>query len=61
MDELAETIQCPYCFSTFEIMMDGAGGARQSFVYDCEICCRPILIKAVIHGNEVILEVERES
>jgi hypothetical protein len=55
-------IQCPYCFSSIPVTMDYSGGTRQSFVLDCEICCRPILIKVTLrNGNILSLDAEKES
>ncbi|MEK7692273.1 MAG: CPXCG motif-containing cysteine-rich protein [Bdellovibrionota bacterium] len=36
------SIQCPYCWQSFTIAVDSTGGETQSFVWDCEVCCRPI-------------------
>jgi len=36
-----ESIQCPYCGESFEVLTDlSAGSAR--YIEDCQICCRPI-------------------
>lgn len=39
-------IQCPFCNESFSIPMFKEEGILQEFVYDCEICCRPIDIIA---------------
>lgn len=39
-DETAQ-VWCPYCGSEVELLLDAGGGARQSYVEDCEVCCRP--------------------
>lgn len=39
------TVECPFCFERFEITATAQDGAVQTFVYDCEVCCRPIEIK----------------
>ncbi|KKT00950.1 MAG: hypothetical protein UV78_C0072G0004 [Parcubacteria group bacterium GW2011_GWA2_43_17] len=54
---------CPYCGETLSIPLDVTGGRRQAFVYDCEICCRPIAVEVEFKGNEVVsfsAEVEGE-
>ena len=40
MVEVSETIQCPYCGQSFEIVIDTSTGF-QRFTTDCEVCCRP--------------------
>jgi len=41
---VAETevcIACPYCGAEVELTLDPGGGSTQSYVEDCEVCCRP--------------------
>ncbi|KHD87915.1 MAG: hypothetical protein OM95_11620 [Bdellovibrio sp. ArHS] len=39
-------IQCPYCREKFSIQVFREEGEDQEFIWDCEICCRPIDIQA---------------
>ena len=48
-----KSIQCPYCWESFEIMVDPSEGDDQSFVYDCEVCCRPIDVTIRIRGEDI--------
>ena len=34
-------ITCPHCWQTFWIPLD-VTVPRQTFVYDCEVCCNPL-------------------
>jgi len=34
-------VSCPYCGESVEVTVDPSGGARQEYVEDCEVCCRP--------------------
>lgn len=34
-------VVCPYCGEPQEIALDPGGGPDQSYVQDCEVCCRP--------------------
>jgi len=36
---------CPYCSSEVSILIDPSGGRRQTFTWDCEVCCRPMVIR----------------
>ena len=40
---MMETIRvaCPYCGEEADLDFDATGGARQSFVHDCPVCCQP--------------------
>ena len=43
--EVDVTIQCPFCYEHISIRVDVTAGETQEFVYDCEVCCRPIDIR----------------
>lgn len=34
-------LSCPYCGEEVELTVDEFGGARQSYVEDCPVCCQP--------------------
>jgi len=34
-------VTCPYCGEASAIVLDAGSGARQDYVEDCEVCCRP--------------------
>jgi transposase-like protein len=55
--EESETVQCPYCGQSFELVID-TSSSRQRFTTDCEICCRPfeVLVESEL-GEIVSLEV----
>lgn len=40
VDDTYEVL-CPYCAGENELVVDLAGGSRQSYVEDCQVCCRP--------------------
>jgi hypothetical protein len=40
----SETVQCPFCGQTFELEIEYVA-CPQSFVTDCEICCRPMEVR----------------
>jgi len=47
-DDLAEDtaeVICPYCGELVEVALDAGGGARQEYVEDCQVCCRPWKVK----------------
>jgi len=51
--EVSETIQCPFCGQSFEVMID-TSDPSQRFTTDCEVCCRPFEILAVCEAGEVL-------
>lgn len=34
-------VGCPYCGEMVTLGIDPAGGAVQTYVEDCQVCCRP--------------------
>ena len=53
--EPAET-QCPYCGERLTLVIDCSAGA-QSYVEDCQVCCRPMLVFVAI-GNDGLPHIE---
>ena len=52
-------VKCPYCGETVEIALDPGGGAEQEYVEDCQVCCRPWLVRVNYNasgGAEVEVE-----
>ena len=54
-------IQCPYCWENFEAIAD-CSVTSQEYVEDCEVCCRPIVMKVEITDEGLpLFEVSRET
>ena len=34
-------VSCPYCGEHVTINVDPSGGAVQTYIEDCQVCCRP--------------------
>ena len=56
-------ICCPFCGQSITVVIDGSAGS-QSYIEDCEICCRPMQISVQIpvevdDGTVVTVEVDR--
>jgi hypothetical protein len=47
-----ESIQCPFCAQTFELEIDISAGT-QTFVTDCEVCCRPMEVRVGCESGEI--------
>ncbi len=43
---------CPYCWQQISMVLDLSVG-EQSYVEDCEVCCRPIQISYVAENFEL--------
>jgi len=51
--EISETIQCPFCGQSFDLVID-TSIARQRFTTDCEVCCRPVEVWVESQPGEVL-------
>lgn len=61
---ISESVDCPYCGEMNEIEVDPSAGRRQSYTEDCQVCCRPWVVKIKIDsegGAEVRLYAEDDS
>jgi hypothetical protein len=44
-------VQCPCCGASVEILLDPGGGSYQEYVEDCEVCCRPWVVRLRYHDD----------
>ncbi len=51
--EISESIQCPYCGQSMELVVD-TSVPEQRFTTDCEVCCRPFEVFAECEPGEII-------
>ena len=38
-------VTCPTCFEVFEVALPSPGELPAEVDYDCEVCCRPMVIR----------------
>ena len=50
------TVTCPSCFQDFEIPAPALDELPAELDYDCEICCRPMVISCVADGAGIRAE-----
>jgi len=55
--------QCAYCGEWNETTADRSGGRVQSYVEDCQVCCRPNILNVTVDDLEgcAYIHAERES
>lgn len=52
---------CPYCGEPITLLID-ASESEQSYVEDCEVCCRPMVVSVQVDDEgEVALLVGRDD
>jgi hypothetical protein len=47
-------VDCPACGETCPLEVDTTGGAEQSYVEDCWVCCRPMHVEVRCRSGEVV-------
>jgi hypothetical protein len=56
-------IQCPYCGETIDVAVDDSAG-EQSYVEDCQVCCRPIALTLLLTddaGVQLVARTENDA
>ncbi len=43
---------CPYCGETISMVLD-TSVKGQTYVEDCEVCCRPVEVRYTVKGDQV--------
>ncbi len=56
------TFRCAFCGESNDVGVDLSAGLRQSYVEDCQVCCRPNLLRVRFdEEGRVMVAAERES
>lgn len=53
MGELVE-VTCPSCFEVFSVAAPAEAESPCSVDYDCEVCCRPMIISFWFEDGEAV-------
>ena len=55
------TYVCPYCAQASETSADPSQGSSQQYVEDCQVCCRPLLLRVGVEDGQAWAEASPES
>jgi len=50
------SVVCPSCFESFEVQGPAPGELPAEWDYDCEVCCRPMVIAFSEDDGEVVAD-----
>ena len=54
------TVECPWCWEHFITFFDYSVGG-QSYVEDCQVCCRPIMMHFKVgRSGEIKVQTQRD-
>ena len=60
-DNVEKSIFCPYCGERIDVFVDTTVHS-QSYIEDCQVCCRPIEIQATAAPDgDVVIDVRTDS
>jgi hypothetical protein len=45
-------VTCPTCFEEFEVPLPHASETPAEVDYDCEVCCRPMIVVYEVDGDD---------
>ncbi len=51
---------CPYCGETIELVID-TSEPELEYIEDCEVCCRPIVVRLMDSADGVAVELRGEN
>ena len=57
---VATTYTCAYCGQVNETTVDPSQGGAQTYVEDCQVCCRPLLLRVHVDDGEASIDAEPE-
>ena len=53
LELIEHVISCPFCAESISVLLDPSGG-DQSYIEDCQVCCRPIEISFELSGDDAV-------
>ncbi len=53
MEEIEKRFKCPYCLAGISMLLDLSEDTTQTYIEDCEVCCRPIQITFTASEGEL--------
>ena len=53
MEEIEKKFKCPYCFEKISMILDLSNEGVQTYIEDCEVCCRPIQISFSVENYKL--------
>jgi hypothetical protein len=59
--EIEATFICLYCLQVNTTLVDASGGMRQEYIEDCQVCCRPNLLRVTVDPSLEEADIEAET
>lgn len=52
--ETEKRFRCPFCNERISMLLDLSESGEQSYVEDCEVCCKPIQISFSVENSQLV-------
>ena len=61
--QMTARFTCAYCGEKNDTFLDPDGGKQQEYVEDCQVCCRPNVLRVIFSADaqEATIEAEPEN
>lgn len=59
--DIYSNVTCPSCFEVFSVPGPAPSETPSVWDYDCEICCRPMIIHFHLEGEAIIANAEMDQ
>lgn len=53
MEEIEKKFKCPFCSQKISMLLDLSVNGAQTYIEDCEVCCRPIQITFNVENHSL--------
>ncbi len=53
MEEIEKFFRCPHCHEKISMLLDLSEPGFQTYIEDCEVCCRPIQISFSVEDGRL--------
>jgi transcription elongation factor Elf1 len=53
MEETEKHFRCPHCREKISMILDLSVDGHQTYIEDCEVCCRPIQISYITENGQI--------
>ncbi len=61
MEEIEHFFRCPHCRQKISMLIDVSQSGEQTYIEDCEVCCKPIQLMFNVSEENILENFEIES
>lgn len=54
MEQLEKFFRCPSCHEKISVVIDPSVEGAQTYIEDCEVCCRPIELEFEVDDGKLL-------